>query len=46
MENDILHELILIMNYIGDHIDDKQPVTTDVLNELWHWLDSLVGRSQ
>lgn len=44
MNNDIINELQLILNFIGDAIDDEIPMNIDDLNELWQWIDSLLGR--
>ena len=44
MSNDIIHELQLILRFIGDAIDNEYPMNMDDLNELWQWIDSLLGR--
>ena len=44
--NDIINELQLILNFIGDSIDSEIPMNMDDLNELWQWIDSLLGREE
>ena len=44
MNNDVLNELQLILNFIGDAIDSEIPMNMDDLNELWQWIDTLLGR--
>lgn len=46
MNNDIINELQLILNFIGDSIDSEIPMNMDDLNELWQWIDSLLGREE
>ena len=38
----IIDEIVLIRNYIGNAIDKGFPMTTEHLNELWQWIDSLL----
>jgi len=46
VNNDIINELQLILNFIGDSIDSEIPMNMDDLNELWQWIDSLLGREE
>lgn len=46
MDNDIMHELTLILNFIGSAIDSEIPMNMNDLNELWQWIDSLLGREE
>lgn len=46
MDNDLLHELQGILQFIGDAINNKCPMNMDDLNELWQWIDSLLGREE
>ena len=45
-KEDIILELELILNFIGDSIDSEIPMNMDDLNELWQWIDSLLGREE
>lgn len=46
MDSDIMHELSLILNIIGTAIDNGLLLDMDDLNELWQWIDSLLGREE
>lgn len=41
-----MYQLTLILQFIGDAIDNEIPMNMDDLNELWQWIDSLLGREQ
>lgn len=45
MTNDeLLEELQMILRFIGDAIDNEVPMNMCDLNELWEWIDGVMGR--
>ena len=42
----LIDELQLILNFIGDAIDSEIPMNMDDLNELWDWINSLLGQKE
>lgn len=42
----LINEIVLIRNYVGEAIDDGRGLTMNDLNELWQWLDTLLGEEE
>ena len=40
---DLILQIQLIRNFIGDAIDSEIPMNMDDLHEIWEWLDSLLS---
>tara|TARA_Y100000114_G_scaffold117936_1_gene112384 strand:+ start:752 stop:901 length:150 start_codon:yes stop_codon:yes gene_type:complete len=43
MEYDISDELQGVLRFIGDAIDNEFPMNMDDLNELWEWINNILG---